>query len=303
MTPAPILNSRRVVPHASPAPVTSLAVAAFPARAASASGAAPRWYVLSSNGDTARCWPAGASPGDVDGGLRYGQPPEGLVLAHLALAHLDNGTNIVVASARPRIGHGEERALLRWDRDSGQPVGDPVPFQAPRTHPAFRDPLVAATSVGPVAATNAAGGGVQLWDLVTGQPVGGPLGREYGTVLALAAGTLGDGSPVILSAGVDSTVRRWDPASGAEMGEPIRRCGHAVALDITRLPDGRRVVTVLSGQGNVHRRDLLTGEPLAPKIATGWEPGRIIKVCMGPDGGRGDGRRRGRRHFHQPGPA
>jgi WD40 repeat protein len=282
MTPPPIPNPRRVVPHASPAPVTSLAAAVVPAGAASPSGAVPQWYVLSSDGDTARCWPAGSSPGDVDCGPRYGKPPERLVLARLALARLDNGTDIVVASARPRIGHGEERALLRWDRESGQPIGDPVPFQAPRTHPAFRDPLVvAATSAGPVAATNATGGGVQLWDLATGQPAGGPLGREYGTVLALAAGTLADGSPVILSADVDSTVRRWDPASGTEIGEPIRRCGHAVALDITGLPDGRHVVTVLSGRGNVHRRDLLTGEPLAPKIITGWEPGKIIKVCMG----------------------
>ena len=281
MTPAPGADSRWVVPHASPAPVTCLAAAVVPAGAASAGGAVPQGYVLSSDGKTARCWPAGSGPGEVDGGPRYGRLPEGLVLARLALVHLDHGADIVVASARPRFGHREERALLRWDRESGEPAGDPVLLRAPRVHPAFGNPLaVAATSAGPVAATGSAGGGVQLRDLVTGLPAGGPLGREYGTVLALAAGTLADGSPVIVSAFADSTVRRWDPVSGAEIGEPIRRCGHAVVLEFTRLPDGRRVVTVLSGQGSVHRRDLLTGEPLAPKIITGWEPGRI-KVCMG----------------------
>lgn len=281
MTPAPIPDSRRVIWYASPAPVTGLAGVVVPAGCASASGAVRQWYVLSCGGYTARWWLAGSGPGGVGGGPRYSQLTEGLVLTHLALASADNGADIVVGSGR-RLGHWGECALLRWDRESGQPIGDPVMFQVPQTQPVYGNLLVtAATPAGPVAATSSAGGGVQLWDLVTGQPARDPLGREYGDVLALAAGTLPDDSPVMVSACADRTVRRWDPASGSEIGDPILRCGHAVAVDLTRLPDGRHVVTVLTGRGSIFRRDLITGEPLAPKIVTGWRPDPVITACPG----------------------
>ena len=255
-----------VIRHASPAPIGRLAAAV---------AGDGRWHVLSSGGGTTRCWPADST--DADGAPRFDRGSSALALAVLA-----DGTDIVVARAKDRFPSEDEHTLLRWERASGQPLGEPVRLHAPRLYFAFRDPLaVAATPDGPVAVTNAADGGLQRWDVVTGRPVGEPFGQEHGVVLALAGGTLPDGSPVVVSGDLDGLLRRWDPASGSEIGEPIRGCGRAVVLAITRLPGGSSVVTVLSGQGNVRRRDLLTGEPVGPKISTGWQPGRFVKVCPG----------------------
>jgi WD40 repeat protein len=54
---------------------------------------------------------------------------------------------------------------------------------------------------------------IQVWDAVSGHPVGGPLEGHTREVLALALGRIGDGE-VIVSAGNDSTLRRWDAVTG-----------------------------------------------------------------------------------------
>jgi len=50
---------------------------------------------------------------------------------------------------------------------------------------------------------------VRVWDAGTGQPIGDPLTGHTGTVLAVALGSVG-GREVIVSGGVDQTVRIWD---------------------------------------------------------------------------------------------
>lgn len=73
------------------------------------------------------------------------------------------------------------------------------------------------------------------WDLTAGDPFRGdirdPLLRQnYGTVLALAAGTAPGAGPVVVSAsgdagrGGDSQVSRWDPRLGAETGCTAMTC-------------------------------------------------------------------------------
>jgi len=64
---------------------------------------------------------------------------------------------------------------------------------------------------------------VRVWRLDDGTPVGEPLRGHYGAVNAVAAGTLPDGTPVIISGGSfgDQTVRVWRLADGTPASEPM----------------------------------------------------------------------------------
>ena len=69
-----------------------------------------------------------------------------------------------------------------------------------------------------------------------------------GPVLAVAAGALPDGTPVVISGGSDGTVRVWRLADGTPVGKPLT--GHRGAVRVWRLADGTPVGKPLTG----HRR-------------------------------------------------
>jgi WD40 repeat protein len=249
----------RVVPDACPAVVSVLATAL---------GGDGRWHALSAGGHWARCWLADAA--DL-AGVPSCEVGRWTGISALALAVMPDGTDIIV-------GRNPGDYLMRWDRVSGQPLGDPVSHPGPGSRSTARPLTVAGTPDGPVAATGS-GGSLWLWDVASGRPTQEVACPGAAPVLALTAGELDDGSQVVVSAGLDGCIRRWDPETGAERGDPITQAGRGVAIAVARLRDGQRVVCSLTGKGNVVRRDLLTGEPLGPPIATGWQPGRVGKVC------------------------
>jgi WD40 repeat protein len=63
-------------------------------------------------------------------------------------------------------------------------------------------------------------------------------------VYAIAAGTLSDGTPVVVSGGSDGTVRVWRLADGTPVGEPLRLHGDDAVSEVAmgRLADGSPVV-------------------------------------------------------------
>jgi WD40 repeat protein len=64
-----------------------------------------------------------------------------------------------------------------------------------------------------------------------------------GMVIAVAAGALPDGTPVIISGGADGMVRLWRTADGAPVGEPLTGHGDRVtAVAAGALPDGTPVI-------------------------------------------------------------
>jgi WD40 repeat protein len=214
--------------------------------------------ILSSDGGEVRCWPADAgAPGGPDVSDRTDGPrmrcTEWLPgLGALALAELPDGSRIVVAASRT--------TLWRWNAATGLPFGDPITHRS-----SFRTSLV--VSSGTVIVTGVARGGMRRYDARTGEALGEPFGVDSGDVWALASTTLPDGTPVVLSGGPDRLIHRWDPRTGTETGEPLDRCGWAVAIAIAS-----SVVCVLSARGKVHRRDLITGERIGEPIDTGWQP-------------------------------
>jgi WD40 repeat protein len=86
-------------------------------------------------------------------------------------------------------------------------------------------------------------GTVRVWRTADGTPAGEPLTGHRGAVTAVAAGTLPDGTPVIISGGSDGTVRVWRTADGTPVGEPLTgHDGPVTAVAAGTLPDGTPVV-------------------------------------------------------------
>ena len=123
-----------------------------------------------------------------------------------------------------------------------------------------------------------------------------------------------DGRPVIVSGGGDGTVRVWDLATGAPIGQPLT--GHTGAVSRWRSPqlDGRPVVVSGSGDETVRVWDLATGAPVGDPLtghtgavyvggdrAAGRPPGDRLRRRRQDGAGVGPGHRRpGRRPAHRP---
>ncbi len=70
-------------------------------------------------------------------------------------------------------------------------------------------------------------------------------------VTAVAVGALPDGTPVIVSGGIDGTVRVWRLADGAPVGDPITgHTGRVEAVAVGALPDGTPVIVSGGGTGD-----------------------------------------------------
>ena len=86
-------------------------------------------------------------------------------------------------------------------------------------------------------------GTVELWDLTTMRRIGAPL-AECDDVHTAAMSTV-DGSPVVVTAGWDDTVRMWDPVAGRQIGAPVTVGG---AGRITTAVVGGRPVAITAGR-------------------------------------------------------
>ncbi|MFJ7907199.1 WD40 repeat domain-containing protein [Kitasatospora sp. NPDC096204] len=210
-----------------------------------------------------------------------------------------------------------DKAVRRWDPATGESAGSPL---------AHDDTVGAvATTVldgRPLAVTGSADGLVRVWDLAAGEVLHGPLAGHDSEVSAVATAVL-DGRPVAVTAD-EVTLRVWELATGAPLGEPIElpgasprggddeasdsdeadgeedwddddeRDGPVVEALATAVVDGRPVVAAARDDGLVHVWDLATrallGPPLraseddTPALATARVAGRPVLVTGGDDG-------------------
>ena len=105
---------------------------------------------------------------------------------------------------------------------------------------------------------------MRVWRLADGTPVGEPLAGHDGPVHAVAAGTLPDGTPVIISGGGDGRCGcgGWPTAPRSASRWPATRWVSAVAAGA--LPDGTPVII----SGGATARCGFGGWPTAPRSAT-----------------------------------
>ena len=104
-------------------------------------------------------------------------------------------------------------------------------------------------------ATACTDGCVDLWNPVTGRPVGESLTGHDGPVLGVAFS--GDGR-LLASAGRDGTVRLWDPATARPVGAPLAT--HAEAVEAVAFA-GDSIVVSAGREGTIRLRDPRTGRP------------------------------------------
>ena len=106
-----------------------------------------------------------------------------------------------------------------------------------------------------------------------------------GSVWAVAAGALPDGTPVIISGGEDSTVRVWRLADGIPVGGPLRgHDGWVRAVAAGALPDGTPVIISGGNDDTVRVRRLADGTPVGEPLR--GHHGPVFAVAAGalPDG-------------------
>jgi WD40 repeat protein len=153
------------------------------------------------------------------------------------------------------------------------------PRQEPAGHPKPVNAVAVAEPSGrPVVISGGDDHAVQVWDLRTGAPVGGPFTGHTGPVWAVAVADL-DGRPVAVSGGADHTVQVWDLATGTPAGGPFTgHTGPVWAVAVAEL-DGRPVAVSGGADRTVRVWDLATGTPVGDPF-TGHR-GTVSAVAVG----------------------
>ncbi|MBM9507889.1 WD40 repeat domain-containing protein [Actinacidiphila acididurans] len=175
-------------------------------------------------------------------------------------------------------GNGSE--IRRWDVRSGEVVR-----RYAEELPGCNDSVLASLPDGRRVLAVATEDGVERWDALTGEPLGGvyPMGK---TIWGLAAGALPDGRTVLVGAGHDGTVHRWDPATGEPLGPVLR--GHrpsVLSVGLVRLPTSQAVIVSGDDSGFLRRWDAVTGDPLCEPVLGHASQVDII-VPLASDGAR-----------------
>ncbi len=184
----------------------------------------------------------------------------------------------------------EQPALVATDRYERAHVWtlDPLmkPLHSVALHSAPQGRIAITTLNGRptlVAATAA----IELRDLASGELVGQFLGHE-GTPTAVAAADV-DGDPVIVSGGVDGTVRSWDPRDASLRTTADDRFSPASAVASGYWPanPSDQIVVAARGQSVIELRQRATGHRSHRISARSEEPWLRAVALAGPSFGSG----------------
>lgn len=115
----------------------------------------------------------------------------------------------------------------------------------------------------------------QLWDALTGQPVGAPLRHES----ALLAAAFSPDGRTVLTGSQDGAVRIHDADSGNARGEPLMTGGAVIAL--YHSPDGKVFLT--AHEGTARLWDSATIRPIGAPLPNEERP-QVWNALFSPDG-------------------
>ncbi|WP_457029775.1 WD40 repeat domain-containing protein [Kitasatospora sp. P5_F3] len=125
-----------------------------------------------------------------------------------------------------------------------------------------------------------ADGMLRVWDLETGQLVGGPVKAHNGPIKYVVPYTA-DGRTRVATGGTDHAVRIWDAESWTPLGEMMVQRDNTLGLCAYQV-DGRAVLAAASDR--LYRYDGLTGQPVGEPV-DGWDE-YCEAVCAVEVGGR-----------------
>jgi len=223
-------------------------------------------------------------------GTPVGEPltgHDGMVTA-VAAGALPDGAPVIISSGWD--GTVRDGTVRVWSTADGTAVGAPLTVHGGSVQAVAAGVLPDGAPViisGDSGGFGVSDGMVRVWQTADGTPVGAPLSGHAGLVTAVAAGTLPDGTPVIISGGNDGTVRVWRMADGTPVGAPLTGHDRVVgAVAAGALPDGTPVV-ISGGSGGsyctVQVWRTADGTPVGEPL-TGHD--RVYAVAAGalPDG-------------------
>jgi WD40 repeat protein len=168
---------------------------------------------------------------------------------------LDGSAQIIDVRSREVV--GEVPAYRSRARGDGAPIG------------------LAFDSDGRFMATSDDRGQVNVWDVLGGEPAGGPFASTTDFVGSVALDP--DGAQVAIGEG-DGHVQLWDVASGEPIGDEIRAHTYAVsAMEFSA--DGTLLATSAYG-GNLRLWDVASGEPVGEPLAG---HGGYMAMAFSPD--------------------
>jgi len=111
----------------------------------------------------------------------------------------------------------------------------------------IRSLAVASQSDGQILGIAVGSGGVQVWDLTAGEPVGEPLAGHTDAVEAVAFLNSPDGTPVAVSTGRDKSVRSWEmDAAALSAARPWAQDLRAVEALVTARPSAQDPAVAIS---------------------------------------------------------
>jgi WD40 repeat protein len=184
-------------------------------------------------------------------------------------------------------------AIRLWDPASGYCIGDPLTGHSGAVNGVCALPRLDGSGApdGRVwLASAGADGTVRIWDPSTGQQTGPALTGHVGAVHCICAlpGFDGSGAPDgrvwLASAGADSTVRIWDPATGQQTGPALT--GHVGTInEVTAIPgldeagiaDGRVWLASAGADSTIRIWDPAAGRSIGSPL-TG-HTGPVHTVC------------------------
>lgn len=152
---------------------------------------------------------------------------------------------------------GAEPAMHGWDLGTGAPLWSCV-----EELPGCNDAVLAGLPDGRRILAVSTEDGVERWDALTGDPLDGLDASDW-TIWGMDAATCADGRTVLVGAGHNHAVYRWDLATGEQLGTPLR--GHdtsVLAVGLVRLSATDAVIVSGDDAGWLRRWDAASGAPL-----------------------------------------
>jgi eukaryotic-like serine/threonine-protein kinase len=146
---------------------------------------------------------------------------------------------------------GSRDVLRLWNAETTRPIGQPV------RHPGLYVDGVTFSQDSRFLLTASLDKAVRLWDVRTGEELGGPVHLEHqGSVRAVA---FSPDARLIITGNDDKTARLWDAVTGRPLGQTMEHQAAIVAVAFS--PDGKTILTG-SEDTRVYLWNLEIGQPI-----------------------------------------
>jgi WD40 repeat protein len=130
----------------------------------------------------------------------------------------------------------------------------------------------------------AVGNSIRLWNATTDRPLGTPVAVPGGAVFA----AFSPNGSVLATADGDGTVRRWDIATGRQIGAPLEVSALGGVNAVAFSPSGS-VLATADGDGTARLWDLATARQIGTALPAGnavAAGGQVTDVAFSPDGAK-----------------